>query len=103
MLRFDMNTDVAFTVIFWMLLAVMLSMRSGFAFWVSRTGERILPDRAALEREGFWPRAVERLFCLLFIALVLQICFQGGSLVRKFAFPAPGWLRWTGLGLGITS
>jgi len=98
-----MNTDDAFTIIFWTLLAVMLSMRSWFAFRVSRTGERILPDRAARQREGFWPRAVEALFSLLFIALILQVCFQGGSLVRKFAFPAPGWLRWTGLGLGITS
>jgi len=103
MRRFDMNTDDAFTIIFWTLLAVMLSMRSWFAFRVSRTGERILPDRAARQREGFWPRAVEALFSLLFIALILQVCFQGGSLVRKFAFPAPGWLRWTGLGLGITS
>jgi protein-S-isoprenylcysteine O-methyltransferase Ste14 len=98
-----MNTDDAFTVIFWALLALGLSMRSWFAFRVSRSGERILPDRAAREREGFWARAVEGLFSLLFIALVLQVCFLRGSLVRKFAFPAPLWLRWTGLGLGITS
>jgi protein-S-isoprenylcysteine O-methyltransferase Ste14 len=98
-----MNTDDAFTVIFWTLLAVMLSMRSWFAFRVSRTGEPILPDRAAREREGWLPRAIERLFELLLVALVLDVCFQGGGLVRKFAFPAPGWLRWTGVGLGITS
>ena len=98
-----MNTEKAFNVIFWTLLALMLSMRSWFAFRVWRTGERILPDRAARQREGFWPRAIERLFYLLLAALVLDVCFQGGSLVRKFAFPAPGWLRWAGVGLGITS
>src|SRR3954464_15801317 len=99
----DMSTDDAFTIIFWTLLAVMLSMRSWFAYRVSRTGERILPDRAARQREGFWPRAIEGLFGILLATLVLQFCFQGGGLVRKFAFPAPIWLRWTGLGLGITS
>src|SRR3954467_7182710 len=98
-----MNTDDTFTVLFWTLLALGLSMRSWFAFRVSRTGERIMPDRAARRREGFWPRAVEGLFELLLAALVLVVCFQGGSLVRKCAFPAPGSLRWTGIGLGITS
>ena len=98
-----MNTDDAFTVIFWTLLAVMLSMRSWFAYRVSRTGERILPDRAAREREGFWPRAVEGFVSLILVALVLQVCFQGGNLVQKFAFPAPPWLRWTGVALGIAS
>ena len=98
-----MDSEKAFNAVFWTLLAVGLSMRSWFAFRVSRTGERIMPDRAARQREGFWPRAVEGLFELLLLALVLYVCFQGGGLVRKFAFPAPGWLRWTGVGLGITS
>ena len=98
-----MDAEKAFNAIFWTLLVLGLSMRSWFAFRVSRTGERILPDRAARQREGWLPRAIERLFELLLAALVLSVCFQGGSLVRKFAFPAPGWLRWTGVGLGITS
>ena len=98
-----MDTEKACNAIFWTLLVLGLSMRSWFAFRVSRTGERILPDRAARQREGLWPRAIERLFELLLAALVLSVCFEGGSLVRTFAFPAPPWLRWTGVGLGITS
>jgi protein-S-isoprenylcysteine O-methyltransferase Ste14 len=98
-----MDTETALNAIFSMLLVLGLSMRSWFAFRVSRTGERILPDRAARQREGFWPRAIERLFELLLAALILSVCLQGGRLVRRFAFPAPGWLRWAGVGLGIAS
>ncbi len=98
-----MDTEKAFNAIFWTLLVLGLSMRSWFAFRVSRTGERILPDRAARQREGFWPCAIERLFELLLAALVLSVCFQSGSLVRKFAFPAPPWLRCAGVASGITS
>ncbi len=97
-----MDTEKAFNAIFWSLLVLGPSMRSWFAFRVSRT-ERILPDRAAREREGWLPRAIERLFELLLAALLLSVCFQGGSVVRKFDFPAPDWLRWAGAGLGIAS
>ena len=98
-----MNTEEVFNAIFWTLLVLMLLMRFWFAFRVWRTGERLGADRAARQREGLWPLVIEGLFFLLLAALVLHVCFQGGSLVRRFAFPAPGWSRWTGVGLGITS
>ncbi len=98
-----MDTAKAFNAIFWTLLVLGLSMRTWFAFRVSRTGERIRPDRAARQREGLWPLVIGYLFDLLFVAIAVHLVFQGGSLVRKFAFPAPGWLRWAGVGLGITS
>jgi protein-S-isoprenylcysteine O-methyltransferase Ste14 len=97
-----MDTDRAFNPIFWTLLALMFSTRTWFAFRVWRTGERISADRAARQREGFWAHAVAYVALLLLAAIVLHLCFQGGSL-RRFAFPAPGWLRWVGVGLGITS
>ncbi len=97
-----MNTEDMFNIIFWTLLASMFLMRSWFGFRVWRTGERLLPDRAAMQREGFWPHVIEGLFFLLLAALIVQLCFRGGSL-RAFAFPAPPWLRWTGLCLGIIS
>ena len=98
-----MGTERAFSLMFWALLVLGLSMRSWFAFRVSRTGEPILPDRAARQREGRLPRAVERCFELLLVALLLDVCFQRGGLVGKFVFPAPPWLRWAGVALGITS
>ena len=99
-----MRTGDVFDVLFWTLLGSMLLTRGWFSFRVWRTGERVLPDRAAKEREGFWPRAVEGLFSLLLVALVVQFFFASGRGPRaSFAFPAPRWLRWAGLALGVAS
>jgi protein-S-isoprenylcysteine O-methyltransferase Ste14 len=97
-----MNTEEVFKAIFWTLLVLMFLMRFWFGFHVWRMGERLLPDRAALQREGLWAHVIACLFFLLLAALILHLWFQGGSL-RKFAFPAPDWLRWAGFCLGITS
>src|SRR3954447_8661850 len=97
-----MNTEELFKAIFWTLLVLMFLMRFWFAFRVWRTGERIRADRAARQREGFWAHVVAYLFLLLLAALVLHICFQGGSL-RRLEYPAPPWLRWAGVGLGVAS
>ena len=96
-----MNTGKTFNAIFWALFASMFLLRFWFGFRVWLTGERLLPDRAARQREGFWARNLDRLFSLL-LAVVVLLWFQGNSL-RSLAFPAPDWLRWAGLGLGITS
>jgi protein-S-isoprenylcysteine O-methyltransferase Ste14 len=98
---FHMNTEKTFNAIFWTLFASMFLMRFWFGFRVWRTGERILPDRAALQREGFWTVALDRLFYLL-VAGVVLLWFQGNSL-QSLAFPAPDWLRWAGVALGIAS
>jgi protein-S-isoprenylcysteine O-methyltransferase Ste14 len=97
-----MNTEEVFNAIFWTLLISMFLMRFWFGFRVWQTGERIRADRAALQREGFWARAIEWLFLLLLASLILLLWLPEGSL-RNFAFPAPGWLRWAGFGLGLAS
>ena len=96
-----MNNEKTFNAMFWVLFVLMFLLRFWFGFRVWRTGERLLPDRAALQREGFWTVTLDRLFSLLVAAVVL-LWFLGNSL-RSLAFPAPDWLRWAGLGLGITS
>jgi protein-S-isoprenylcysteine O-methyltransferase Ste14 len=97
-----MNTDDTFNVIFWTLLAAMFLMRGWFSLRVWRTGERVLPDRAARRREGLWPHVIEGVFHLLLAALVVQLFVRSGSL-RAFEFPSPPPLRWAGLGLGVAS
>jgi protein-S-isoprenylcysteine O-methyltransferase Ste14 len=97
-----MNTEDVFRAIFWTLLVLMFLMRFWFGFRVWRTGERIRAERGALRREGLWAHVVEYLFFLLLAALVPLLWFQGGSL-QNFAFPAPSWLRWAGVGLGMAS
>src|SRR4051812_36325514 len=94
--------DTEFNPMFWTLLALMLSTRSWFAFRVWRTGERISADRAARRREGLWAHVVAYLAVLLLAGVVADVCFQGGGL-QWFSFPASGWLRWTGVGLGIAA
>lgn len=96
-----MNTEKTFNAIFWALFVLMFLLRFLFGFRVWRTGERLLPDRAALQREGFWTVTLDRLFSLL-LAVVVLLWLLGDSL-RSLAFPAPDWLRWAGLGLGMTS
>jgi len=96
-----MNTEKTFNAIFWALFVLMFLLRFWFGFRVWRAGERLLPDRAALQREGFWTVTLDRLFSLL-VAGVVVLWFLGDGL-RKLSFPAPDWLRWAGLGLGITS
>lgn len=97
-----MNTEEVFNAIFWALLGLMFLIRFWFAFRVWLTGERITADRDARQREGLWVYVVEYVFYFLLAAVVLDFWLQGGNL-RRFAYPAPVWLRWTGLGLGITS
>ena len=96
------TTEDLFNLLFWTLLGSMFLTRGWFSFRVWRTGERVLPDRAARRREGFWAQAVEGVFSLLLVAVVLDFCFRGGRL-RAFAFPAPRGVRWAGLALGVTS
>jgi protein-S-isoprenylcysteine O-methyltransferase Ste14 len=98
-----MDTESTFTAIFWTLLVSMFLMRFWFGFSVWRTGERIRGDRAARRREGLWAHVVEYVFFLLLVALAVLLLFQGGGGFRRFAFPAPPWLRWAGVALGVTS
>jgi protein-S-isoprenylcysteine O-methyltransferase Ste14 len=97
-----MNTENIFNHAYWALLAGMLLMRFWFAFRVWRTWGRLQPVRADLQREGRWVQFTEYLFFLLLAGAVLLLCFHRGSL-RKFDFPAPDWLRWSGIGLGLMS
>ena len=47
-----MNTDDLFSIVFWTLLASMLLTRDWFSPRVWRTGDRVLPDRAASGPHG---------------------------------------------------
>jgi protein-S-isoprenylcysteine O-methyltransferase Ste14 len=97
-----MDTENTFNAIFWTLLVAMLLMRSGFAFRVWRTGERIRADGAARQREGVLAHVVAYVALLLLGGVVVQLGFGGGSVLR-FAFAVPGWSRWAGVGLGVAS
>ena len=47
-----MTSESTFRIAFWVLLAGVLLMRVYFVAQVRRAGERLMPDREAVEREG---------------------------------------------------
>jgi hypothetical protein len=47
-----MNTERLLHIAFWGLLVLVLLIRAFFAFRLRQAGERFMPDRAAIEREG---------------------------------------------------
>jgi protein-S-isoprenylcysteine O-methyltransferase Ste14 len=97
-----MNTEEIFKAVFWTLLVSMFLLRFWFGFRVWQAGERLSAERGANQREGLWAHVVGYVFFLLLAAVVLDFWFQGGNL-QRFAYPAPGWLRWAGFGMGIIS
>jgi protein-S-isoprenylcysteine O-methyltransferase Ste14 len=96
-----LNNEGTFRIAFWGLFGAMVLMRCTFAFRVRRAGERLLPDRAAIRREGWVLFAMQLLALLFFISLVVY-AFSPLRL-RALALPLPGWLRWAGVVLGLAS
>jgi len=97
-----MTAETGFRIAFWVLIAGVLVMRIYFALQVRRAGERIMPDRQAVQREGrmmFAFRVVAGL--LLFGWLVLYAL--GPSWMKVLSVPFPLWLRWAGFALGLAS
>lgn len=97
-----MTTETVFRIAFWVLFAGVLVMRVVFALRVRRAGERVMPDRQAVEREGRAMFAVRlAMFVLLLAWLVLYAV--NPPWVAVLSIPFPGWLRWAGFALGLIS
>ena len=73
-------------------------MRLWFTIRVRRAGERLMPDMAAIRREG-WRIYV---IFLLFLALIVLLA-RNPNWNTKVSFPLPFWLRWAGVALGLAS
>lgn len=96
-----MNSEGTFRLAFWLLLGLTMLMRIWFAIRVRRAGGRLLPDRAAIRREG-WIYAIRLFVVLLLIALIVLLALN--PLWRpKLDFPLPFRLRWAGVALGLAS
>ena len=97
-----MTAESLFRIAFWVLLAGVLLMRVYFAVRVRYAGERLMPDRQAVEREGggmFAARAA------LFLALITWLVLYGIAppWMKALSLPLPAWLRWAGFALGLAS
>jgi len=98
-----MTPETVFRISFLILLVMLLAMRVYFMVKVRRAGERLMPDKQAVAREGGRGALVARMamFFLLISFLVMYII--GMAWIDLFAFPLPVWLRWAGFGLGLLS
>ncbi len=97
-----MTTEWIFHVAFWVLFAGVLVMRICFALRVRRAGERVMPDRQAIEREGRVMFAVRVLMFFLLIAWLVLYAINP-SWMGVLSVPLPSWLRWVGFILGLGS
>jgi protein-S-isoprenylcysteine O-methyltransferase Ste14 len=97
-----MAQEITLRWAFWLLMALVLVMRVYFAYQVKRAGERYLPDKAAVEREGKGSFAVR---FVGFFALLGFLVLYGihPAWMRRIEFALPLWLRWAGFVLGLVS
>ncbi len=97
-----MSTETVFRIAFWILLAGVLAMRIYSALIVRQAGERIMPDREAVQREGRGLFAV-RVVAGLLLGAWLIIYAINPAWAGVLSIPFPGWLRWAGFALGLAS
>ena len=97
-----MMSDAAFHAAYWILLAGILAMRAYFAVRVRQAGERLTPDRQAIEREGRGMFLFRFLGFFLFLGILVS---YGLNLpwIRPLSIPFPGWLRWLGFLVALAS
>ena len=98
-----MTEQTMFRIAFVILLAGILAMRGYFMWKVRRAGERLMPDREAVEREGGSAVLALRIVVFLIFMAFLVMYIVGMAWIDFFSFPLPAWLRWTGFALGLLS
>ncbi len=97
-----MVTETLARILFLVLLGAVLVMRGFFMIQVRKAGERVMPDRTAIRREGriiFAARVVS--FFLLMAFLMLYVINVPWMAVLSAPFPS--WLRWIGFCLGLAA
>jgi protein-S-isoprenylcysteine O-methyltransferase Ste14 len=96
------DTEKIFRSVFWVLIGLVLLMRVYFAARVWQAGERNLPDRPAVKREGVGPFLARVIGFFLLIGLLLSYAVQP-PWIQSMRFPLPSWLRWAAAALGLAS
>ncbi len=97
-----METGSVFRSAFWVLFGLLLLMRVYYSLRVRRAGERLLPDQAAVEREGRAAFAVR--FAAFFVLIAILVLYTiNHPWMATLSIPLPSWLRWVGFALGLLS
>jgi protein-S-isoprenylcysteine O-methyltransferase Ste14 len=97
-----MIPESAFRIAFWILFALLFVVRAYSSFRVLRAGERLMPDRAAVKREGRGMFVIRVLLSFFLVAwLVLYAINPPWMAGLSVLFP--DWLRWVGFACGLAS
>jgi protein-S-isoprenylcysteine O-methyltransferase Ste14 len=97
-----MSSEGTFRLAFWILLVPAMLMRTWFAIRTHRAGERLMPDRSSIRREG-WRTYGIRLFLFLLLVAMIALLARNPNWRAKLDFPLPFWLRWAGFVMGLAS
>jgi protein-S-isoprenylcysteine O-methyltransferase Ste14 len=90
-------------VAFLILLSALLAMRLYFMVRVRRAGERLMPDKGAIKREGGHGYLIARMVLFFALLAFLGMYIAGMAWMDALSFPLPAWVRWAGFGLGLLS
>lgn len=95
------NSETLFRTLFWILFGGVLAMRIYFSLQVRRAGEWLLPDRAAIQREGRVAFGIR--FVAFFVLMAFLVLYALDVPWLRLLIPLPPWLRWAGFVLGLAS
>jgi protein-S-isoprenylcysteine O-methyltransferase Ste14 len=97
-----MDTGINFRIISFVLLVGMLSVRMIFNMRLRQQGERIMPDRGAIRREGVGLFAIR--FVMFFVLMVILVLYAiHHPWIVALDFNLAAWLRWVGFAIGLLS
>ncbi len=97
-----MEWDGLFRIAFWVLLFLVMVMRVYFIIQVRRAGERILPDQAAIQREGTGMFLIRFFSFFALLALLVSYALDL-PWIQNLNFSLAAWLRGCGFLLGLAS
>lgn len=98
-----MNTDLVYRIAFLILFVMLLAMRVYFMVKVRRSGEQLMPDERAVQREGGHSVVILRGVLFFGLLALLGMYLLGFAWMEALSFPLPDWLRWAGFVLGAIS
>ena len=97
-----MANGVTFRIAFFVLIVSMLVVRIAFNLRVRKQGERVMPDREAIQREGIGLFAARFVLFFLLIAILVLYAIDH-PWMQAINFILSAWLRWIGFAVGIMS
>jgi protein-S-isoprenylcysteine O-methyltransferase Ste14 len=97
-----MSIGLLFKYIFFTLFIMLLGIRFYFGWKVRQAGHNSWAmDKKLVEREGTWSVLLRLAAAFLMLALVVLYAL-GPEGPNWMTLPLPSWLRWLGVGVGIT-